>query len=143
MPFTVNPTVVPGDTWTASNQNTYIKDNFDALFVGLQQGDMDYYNSPNTLARLTKPTLASVMVHNGIIPSWLAKGAARSVLRVNAAGTGFEFGSSGIKVASYYNDVGHTYGSTTERDMPNSSGTFVLDSPSTIVAIGRVFTLNA
>jgi hypothetical protein len=145
MPFTTHPTVVPGDTWTAANQNTYVKGNLDALFVGLQQGDMDYYGSPTALARLVKPSVASVLTHNATIPSWLTKGAALSVLRVNAAGTGFEWASGvgGIKVASHFNDASHTYGSTVERDMPNSSNTIVLTATSTLVVMGRVLSLNA
>src|SRR5688500_2578719 len=111
MAFVVHPTVVPGDTWTAANQNTYVKGNLDARIVGLQQGDMDYYNSPSTLARLVKPSVASVLMHNGTIPSWLTKGSARSVLRVNAAGTGFEWGNSGIKVATLYDGTGSSYSS--------------------------------
>lgn len=32
MAFTAHPTVVSGQTWTAANQNTYVKGNLDTLF---------------------------------------------------------------------------------------------------------------
>jgi hypothetical protein len=102
MAFTTHPTVVPGDTWTASNQNTYIKDNFDALWVGTTRGDIDFYSSATSKSRLpltaggilyggsldpawlAKPSALSILQHNATTPSWLAIGAIPGLLHAKA-----------------------------------------------------------
>jgi len=112
--FTPHPTVVPGDTWTAANQVTYIKNNFDAIFVGQARGDMDFYSAANAKSRLAlspggllysgaldpawlaKPAALSLLQHDGTNPSYLAKGAAWQYLRMNDAGNAFEFAASPV-----------------------------------------------
>ena len=68
MAYTPHPTVVTGQTWTAADQNTYVKDNLAALWPYTTAGDMAYASAPDTLVRLPI-------------------GAAYSTLRVNSAGT--------------------------------------------------------
>lgn len=73
MAFTTVPTVATGDLWSAAQHNTYIKDNFSALFVGSAAGDVDYYNSASTKTRLAKPTVDSLLKNTSAgTPSWKA-----------------------------------------------------------------------
>jgi len=51
MSYSPVPTVVTGDTWTASQHNTYIRDNFAALHPYTTRGDIAYLNSTGILAR--------------------------------------------------------------------------------------------
>ena len=52
MSYTAHPTVVTGQTWTAANQNTYVKDNFAALWVYTTAGDICYATSASAANRL-------------------------------------------------------------------------------------------
>jgi hypothetical protein len=52
MGFSIVPTVSNGDTWSAANHNTYIRDNFAAVWAGSLAGDVDYYTSATTKATL-------------------------------------------------------------------------------------------
>lgn len=70
--FTVHPTVVPGDTWTASNQMTYVKYNLDALFPYTAAGQLAYSSAVNTLAALNKPSVNSFLKNtSGGVFSWV------------------------------------------------------------------------
>jgi len=85
-----------------------------------------------------------VMYGGASAPAWLAKPSVDSVLKNTSAGVPSWLASSDLKMKtqSLYNGTGHSYGSTTERDMPNSSGTIVLTVTSTILMVGRCVTAN-
>lgn len=72
MAYSVHPSVVPGDTWTAANQMTYVAGNFMALWVGTTAGDMDYYSSATVKARLPIGSPYQVLITNaaGNAPEW-------------------------------------------------------------------------
>jgi hypothetical protein len=71
MAYNAVPTVATSDSWTASQHNTYIKDNFAAIWVGTSAGDLDYYTSGATKARLEKPSVDSLLkMGSGGTPSW-------------------------------------------------------------------------
>jgi len=82
MAFTTVPTVATGDLWSAANHNTYIKDNFSAIFVGTTAGDIDYYTSATTKSRLAAVN-GGVLKSSGSAPSWLAMGTSFRVLTAN------------------------------------------------------------
>jgi hypothetical protein len=82
MSYAIHPTVVPGDTWTASNQMTYVAGNFTSIWVGTTAGDMDYYSSATTKQRI------------GIGSPW-------NVLRVNSGGTAPEWGDGNNSITRY------------------------------------------
>lgn len=52
MAYNITPNVATGDLWTAANQNTYLKGNMAAIWVGVAAGDTDYYTSGVAKARL-------------------------------------------------------------------------------------------
>ena len=80
MAYTPHPTVVPGDTWTASNQNTYIKGNLEAIWVGTTGGDMDYYTSSTVKNRLAIGANGTHLESNGSAPIWAPTYAIKSGL---------------------------------------------------------------
>jgi len=80
MAYSVHPSVVPGDTWTASNQMTYVAGNFTAIWVGTTAGDMDFYSSATVKQRLAIGTPYQVLITNaaGNAPEW---GTANNAIR--------------------------------------------------------------
>ena len=52
MAYTPVPTVSTGDTWTAAQQNAYLKDNMTAVFPYTTKGDLAVASAANNLARL-------------------------------------------------------------------------------------------
>jgi len=55
---------------TAAEFNEQIRDNGNAIWVGTTQGDMDYYNSATTKARLGIGANGTVLQSNGTVPFW-------------------------------------------------------------------------
>lgn len=117
------PTVANGDSWSAAQHNTYVRDNIDALWPYTTAGDLGYATASNQLGRL-------------------ALGAAYKVLRSNAGGTAPEYGQAPFVVASLYNSTGYSYSSGTVRDMPNSSGTITPLVTSTVVILAQAGAYN-
>lgn len=67
------PTVANGDSWSAAQQNTYLRDNVEAVWPYTTAGDISYASAANELARLGKPSVDSVLKNtSGGVPSWLA-----------------------------------------------------------------------
>lgn len=131
------PTVLSGDSWSASQHNTYGRDNDLAYWVYTTAGDLAYATSSSALARLALTT--GGLLHGGAsAPEWLAPGAAYQMLRTNSGGTDVEWDQAPFVTAEKYDGTGHTYGTNTWRDMPNSSGTITPLVTSTILAIGIV-----
>lgn len=84
--FTAVATVVTGQTYLASDYNTYVKDNMAALWPYTTAGDLAYASSASALARLGLGTAGSLLVANAVSGiSWLAKGAAGGTFITNAA----------------------------------------------------------
>lgn len=81
MAFSTVPTVATSDSWTASQHNTYIKDNFAAVWVGTTAGDMDYYTSSTAKTRLAIGTSYQLLRSTGSAPAWVSF----STLTANAA----------------------------------------------------------
>lgn len=93
MAYNVVPTVANGDSWSAAQHNTYIKDNLAALWPYTTTGDMSYASSPNTLGRVAIGAAGALLRSSGSAPQWLARGSANQILKVNAAGTNIEWGT--------------------------------------------------
>lgn len=72
MAFSSVPTVATSDSWTASQHNTYIKDNFSAVWVGTTAGDIDYYSSATAKTRIAKGSAyqALRMKSDATVPEW-------------------------------------------------------------------------
>lgn len=74
MSFTTPRTWTYGETVTEAHLNEQIRDNENAIWVGTTAGDMDYYTSNTTKARLAAPTSYSQLMHNGTTPVWAGAG---------------------------------------------------------------------
>lgn len=141
MAFTSPMTAVTGATFTAAQFNTNVRDNLNAIWVGTTAGDIDYYTGATAKARLAAPAALSLLQHNATAPSWLAKGTALQYLRVKSDLSGFEWSSAGNNavIATRFSSTStHSYSSTSERDMPNSSGTISVATQSTVIVIAAV-----
>lgn len=67
------PTVANGDSWSAAQHNTYLRDNIEALWPYTTAGDLAYASAANQLSRLGKPSFDSVLKNTSAgTPSWLA-----------------------------------------------------------------------
>lgn len=72
MSYSVVPTVADGDIWTASEHNTYIKNNLAAIWKGSAAGDMDYYSGSADKVRLPIGTALQLLRVNAgaTAPEW-------------------------------------------------------------------------
>jgi hypothetical protein len=68
--FSTVPTVNTSDSWTASQHNTYIRDNFAAVWVGTTAGDLDYYTSATAKSRLGIGSANQFLYSTGSAPAW-------------------------------------------------------------------------
>lgn len=71
MAFNNTFTAVVGATYTAAQYNTYVRDNFTAIWVGTTAGDMNYYTSATAKARLAIGTAGQILMSTGSAPSWV------------------------------------------------------------------------
>lgn len=94
MAFTSVATVVTGQTYLASDYNTYIKDNMAALWPFTTAGDTAYASAATSLARL-------------------AIGAVGQIYRVNAAGAAPEWGALTHRRQGGSSTIWNTKGTTT------------------------------
>ena len=65
-------TAVTGATYTAAQYNTYVRDNFTAIWVGTTAGDLNYYSSSSAKARLAIGTAGQVLMSSGSAPTWVS-----------------------------------------------------------------------
>jgi len=71
MSYSPVPTVVTGDTWTASQHNTYIRDNFAALHPYTARGDIAYRNNAGNIARLALGDVTKCLKSYGGDPAYM------------------------------------------------------------------------
>lgn len=76
MAYSTVPTVVSGDSWSAAQHNTYIKDNFAALWPFTTAGDIAYAATSTTLARLPIGTEEQILSSVSGVPDWVDSTAA-------------------------------------------------------------------
>jgi len=72
MSYTPVPIVTTGDLWTASNHNTYIRDNFNQVtpYIVQAAGDLTYASASNSITRM--PIVSrSVLAMGETVPEWL------------------------------------------------------------------------
>lgn len=70
MAFNNSFTAVVGATYTAAQYNTYVRDNFTAIWVYTTAGDIAYASSATALARLGIGAATTVLGSNGSAPVW-------------------------------------------------------------------------
>ena len=72
MSFNNGFTAVTGATYTAAQYNTYVRDNFTAIWVGTTAGDLDYYTSSTAKTRLAIGTAGQILMSSGTAPTWVS-----------------------------------------------------------------------
>lgn len=74
MAYNPVPTVTTGDLWTASNHNTYIRDNFAAGVPDIfeAKGDIAVATGPNAAARLPIGSAGQVLTVKDGLPTWIS-----------------------------------------------------------------------
>lgn len=70
MSFTTVPTVSNGDSWSAAQHNTYLRDNMAALWPYTTAGDTAYASAANALARLAIGSQYQVKRVVSGVPAW-------------------------------------------------------------------------
>lgn len=76
MAYSVVPTVVTGDSWSAAQHNTYIRDNFTALWPYTTKGDIAYAATTTTLGRLPIGSEGEILSSISGALDWVAATAA-------------------------------------------------------------------
>ena len=70
MAYSTVPTVVSGDTWSAAQHNTYIRDNFTALWPYTAAGDIAYAASTTALTVLPIGAEGEILSSISGAPAW-------------------------------------------------------------------------
>jgi len=120
MTVTTVPAVVTGQTYLASDYNTYVKDNINSLNVGTTAGDMVYWTNSSTPTRLAIGTAGQFQKSSGTAPVWAALGMVTAKASMSAASD--QYG----------------YGTNTWRDVPNSAADITPTQTSTVFVWGAV-----
>jgi hypothetical protein len=71
MTYQALPTVTTGETWTAAQHNTYVRDNFSALFPYTKQGNIAYAASASELTVPTNAAGIKIMKSVSGVPAWV------------------------------------------------------------------------
>lgn len=105
MTYSAVPTVANGDSWSAAQHNTYLRDNEAALWPYTTAGDMAYATASNALGRLGIGGAGAILRSTGSAPSWLALGSAYQMLQSAGGGT-VQWG--GLKICSVRHNTTQT-----------------------------------
>ena len=89
MSYQTVPTVATGDSWTAAQHNTYIRDNFTALWPYTDAGDIAYATSSTTLSKVGIGTAGQALVSTGTVPEWQDYKRNKGVVLQNTTGQTF------------------------------------------------------
>ena len=71
MTYQTVPTVTTGDMWTASQHNTYVRDNFSELWPYTAKNQMAYAATSSTLAKTNTPTDLQILSVSSGVPTWI------------------------------------------------------------------------
>ena len=71
MAYSTVPTVATGDSWSAAQHNTYIRDNFTALWPYTTAGDIVYATSATAIDRLPIGTNGYILSVSSGVPAWI------------------------------------------------------------------------
>lgn len=143
MAFDNSYTAVTGGTLSAAEWNTHVRDNFTAIFVGTTAGDFDYYTGATAKARLAKPASGIGLLKHAstdTAPSYFGASSsdAYRLVGINSSGSNYSLFGGQVKLENHNDTTGHTYTSSTPRDMPNSSKSITVEVTSTIKVNGHV-----
>lgn len=120
MAITQVASVVTGQTYSAANFNTDVRDNINGIWVLTTAGDMLYATSSSAAGRLAAPASLGLMQNvPGGPPSWLTGGSALQVLRKNAGNNGYEWA-----VAKGLHAIGNVVFNPGGQSFNGSAGTY-------------------
>lgn len=144
MAITVVPSVVTGQTYSAANFNTHIRDNINGIWVLTTAGDMLYATSSSAAARLALVP-GGVLYGGASAPAWLATPAATSMLKKNS-GTDPPVWLASTLIPGRLHTKGQFFGDslrgTTSTTFVDVTGfTFDLTLTGTCTIVGRAFGL--
>jgi len=83
MSFTIVPSVVTGQQYTASEHNTYARNSLLSLWVYTTVGDLVYASDSTNIARLAN-VANNILIGGASAPQWLAVGSAGQYVGVTA-----------------------------------------------------------
>ena len=87
MAYTAVPAVVTGQTYLASDYNSYVKDNMSALWPYTSSGDISYATSSSTLTRLGIGSSNQVLTVESGAPKWKTPSSGVSLDQVYPVGS--------------------------------------------------------
>lgn len=102
MSFNTVPTVSTGNSWSAAQHNTYVRDNFTALWPYSNNGDIAFQSGSGALSRLAIGSANQVLTSTGSAPAWVTPTTLQDVYPVGSIyistastnpGTTFGFGT--------------------------------------------------
>ena len=102
MAYNTVPTVSTGNSWSAAQHNTYVRDNFTALWPYSNNGDIAYQSGSGALSRLAIGSANQVLTSTGSAPAWVTPTTLHDVYPVGSIyistastnpGTTFGFGT--------------------------------------------------
>lgn len=128
MAFNNSFTAVTGATYTAAQYNTYTRDNFTAIWVGTTAGDLDYYSSSTSKARLGIGASNTILGSSGSAPLWTHSPTIAGVLHT--------------KGTVDFNPAGQTF-SSTWADISFASVSLTLSVTCTVLVMAQVTGYNA
>lgn len=131
-------TAVTGATFTAAQFNTSVRDNLNAIWVGTNAGDLDYYTSSSVKTRLAFTSGGVLYGSTSSAPAWLAApGSVTSYLTKATSGIPV-YASIGILSAIGYASFApaQTSTSTSFADITNATTTLTLP-------VGNTYTVMA
>jgi len=111
MGITIVPSAVTGQTLSAAQWNTQVRDNINGIWVLTTAGDMLYATGASAAARLAIGTANQIMISNGSAPAWAdlsAILAAKAMVASQAAGDEF-YASSASALARLAIGAAYTF----------------------------------
>lgn len=142
MGITTVPSAITGQTLSAADWNTQVRDNINGIWVLTTAGDMLYATSGSAANRLALVT-GGIMYGGASAPAWLAKPSVDSFLQMGSPGTPSWFGKSKVPglLHKYAYDFTDSTTSTPSTSFVNTNLSFnlTLTETCTIVAWAIMF----
>ena len=121
MTYQTVPTVTTGEMWTASQHNTYVRDNFASLWPYTGQGSIAYADSTTTLASPASVTGIKILQSVSGVPTWSAP-PSRKFCYVTRTNQTANIGITGISFSTeiFDNNSMWSSGSPTSISLPDA-----------------------
>lgn len=101
MTYQTVPTVTTGDMWTASQHNTYVRNNFSELWPYTAKNQLAYAATSSILTKTNTPTDTQVLSVSSGVPTWVNYQQTRKFCFLESLGNSAPSGTTDI----YYGTV--------------------------------------